>query len=153
MRLTFGATLYNEEASVPHITNLVFQVLKRFPDDQFVFVDNGSTDRTHFLLSSAFKNNQSVRVIQNTKSCGYGDGVRRVLSEVETENVLKLVLQPCNHLFRQRVQLLSFMALLNVYRLHLQCGGSCVGVTCFSPHPHVHSGRPPQCSYGLNFRK
>ena len=55
MRLTFGATLYNEEASVPHITNLVFQVLKRFPDDQFVFVDNGSTDRTHFMLSSAFQ--------------------------------------------------------------------------------------------------
>jgi glycosyltransferase involved in cell wall biosynthesis len=52
MPLTFGATLYNEEASVPHIVNLVFQVLKRFPDDQFVFVDNGSTDRTHSELSS-----------------------------------------------------------------------------------------------------
>ena len=88
MRLTFGATLYNEEASVPHITKLVLEVLKRFPDDQFVFVDNGSTDRTHLMLSSAFQYNQSVRVIQNTNSRGYGDGIRRVLSEVKTENVL-----------------------------------------------------------------
>jgi glycosyltransferase involved in cell wall biosynthesis len=88
MILTFGATLYNEESNVPNITRLVLEVLKRFPDDRFILVDNGSTDSTFSMLSTAFQNNQSVTLIQNENSRGYGDGIRRVLREVKTENVL-----------------------------------------------------------------
>ncbi len=88
MTITFGATLYNENQNVPNLIELVLNVLQQFPSDHFVLVDNGSTDNTFIQLSSAFESNQSVKLLKNENSRGYGDGIRRLLSEVPTEKLL-----------------------------------------------------------------
>jgi len=54
-----------------------FERLNKFLKKEYIFVNDGSSDRTLFLIKERFKNNKNVKVISYKKNMGKGYALKR----------------------------------------------------------------------------
>lgn len=74
-RLSLILPAYNEESNIQKIikaADICFQKEKAILDYEIVIVDDGSQDKTHFLLEECKKFYSTLRVITHKKNKGYG---------------------------------------------------------------------------------
>jgi len=74
--------VYNEEANLPYIVDALSQV--RWPAPcEWVFINDGSTDRSLELLRKIEKTYANARLIDLGKNCGKGSAIQRGIDEAQ----------------------------------------------------------------------
>lgn len=91
MQLSVVVPLKNEESNVPELYRRLIEVLgKHFPGGQFelLFVDDGSTDRTFFLLEEIARNSGALRVLKLSRNFGHHFAITAGLDRAAGEYVV-----------------------------------------------------------------
>ncbi len=83
MKLSIVIPCFNEEKNIPLLLEKVSQ-LKTSPI-KFIFVNNGSTDRSREILDEASKNYSNMMVVHIEKNIGYGHGILSGLKSANTD--------------------------------------------------------------------
>ena len=82
MLITVATAMYHEEDSVPLLIENYAKLLAIAPKDwnfSFLFVDDGSKDRTVEVLSRCLPMDWNARVIQHEKNKGFGGALRTAI--------------------------------------------------------------------------
>jgi dolichol-phosphate mannosyltransferase len=71
---------YNEEKSIPELINQLDKLpaITQAADYsyEFVFVDDGSSDKTKALLQDKYKNHSNIKIVSHEHNSGYGAAIR-----------------------------------------------------------------------------
>ena len=79
---------FNEEMNINEIySQLVDTKLLNNDYYEFIFVNNGSTDKTEHNLNKLLNNYFNVKIISIDKNIGYGNGMKRGIEETSNEIV------------------------------------------------------------------
>ncbi len=71
---------YNEEKNLPKLFSKFSNSFENYKIE-IIFVDNGSTDNTNYLLNEFSKKKKSVKIISVKKNVGYGHGILQGLNK------------------------------------------------------------------------
>ena len=72
---------YNEEGNIVSLVSEALEVTTRHPSIEFIFVDNGSTDKTRELLEAMTDKTANFKIAVVPINKGYGFGIRSGLKE------------------------------------------------------------------------
>ena len=85
MKLSLIIPVYNEEATVENLVNLVLDACEKLPkaisDYELVIVEDGSKDNTVNALKNAFENHEKIRLFFQPQNQGKGAAITRGFSE------------------------------------------------------------------------
>jgi polyisoprenyl-phosphate glycosyltransferase len=90
MRLSIGIPVHNEEEIIPNLLARVVRVIDALPGGphEIVFVDDGSTDRSRWLLTEAAKQDPRVRMIALSRNFGHQAALGAALDHARGEAVV-----------------------------------------------------------------
>jgi polysaccharide deacetylase family protein (PEP-CTERM system associated) len=89
-KVTIAVPCYNEELAIRYLANTLRQFDKDYSPEyelHYVFVDDGSTDRTFAMLNETFGGNPRTKVVQHAQNCGVAAATMTGLQSAETEIV------------------------------------------------------------------
>ncbi len=67
---------YNEEGNIAHTHALLKRLERLFEMKNYIYVENGSKDKTASELASLARNDPKVKVVAVTQNKGYGNGMK-----------------------------------------------------------------------------
>jgi glycosyltransferase involved in cell wall biosynthesis len=90
MRLSIGIPLHNEEENVPELLARLLAVLGTIPGGphELVFVDDGSTDGTRRLLTSAARQDSRLKVVALSRNFGHQAALGAALDHATGEAIV-----------------------------------------------------------------
>jgi len=87
--------VFNEQSRIKNSLNKIKKFIKfsKLKYIEVIFIDDGSTDRTYFIINNfilAFKNNKKIRLflIKNSKNLGKGHSLKRGILQARAEWIL-----------------------------------------------------------------
>ncbi len=89
-QVTIAVPCYNEELAINYLANTLRQFDKDYSPQfelHYVFVDDGSTDKTFQMLHDVFGSNPRTKVVQHPKNCGVAAATMTGLKNAATETV------------------------------------------------------------------
>lgn len=87
---SFGILCYNEEGSLPAVVSSLMQLIGQWAPDQWeiIMVDDGSRDRTPFIIRELAARNSGIVPIFHGENKGIGAGIRSIYFNARYENVV-----------------------------------------------------------------
>ena len=76
-KLSIIIPCFNEEKRLKKAFNIVNKFLNKFPEWEFVFINDGSTDKTKILVEGAIKDRSQVKLISYKKNQGKGYALKQ----------------------------------------------------------------------------
>lgn len=79
MKVSIIIPCYNEQEAIPYLKTKLdpaLNILKNDYDIELVFVDDGSKDKTFYLLNKTFGKRKNVKIIQHKKNMNLGAAIR-----------------------------------------------------------------------------
>lgn len=88
--LTVAIPAFNEERNIEATIATAVACAKKIPDlcVEILVVDDGSTDRTAEIVRNLSRQQEGVRLIQNTKNIGLGASIRRAIEAAQRDKFL-----------------------------------------------------------------
>ncbi len=91
--ITIVVPCFNEESSLPYLFNTLKEVevtLAEGYEVKFIFVDDGSTDRTWDSLQQLFGSQQNVSILRHPKNVGVAAAILTGIRQAQTEIVCSM---------------------------------------------------------------
>jgi len=88
--LSILVPVVDEEANIEPVLGELFEVLDGFGEIEVIFVDDGSTDRTHALLTQARERYPGLRVLRHRRNAGKSAALRTGVRAARAPWVLTL---------------------------------------------------------------
>lgn len=114
-KLSVVVPCFNEEGNVYLFKKEIIEFFRGFPfDSEFIFVDDGSTDKTNSLLDSLRGNDPKIKILTHSKNKGLGQSVRDGIDSSTGDAILTL---DADLTFHPR----EFAELLEAYKPDVDC--------------------------------
>jgi len=90
-KLSIVVPCFNEEDNVPRFAIELFEPIAKFvPETEFIFVDDGSSDKTVKLLSELCRPRPNTKLVQHERNKGLGAAVRTGIDASTGDAILTL---------------------------------------------------------------
>ena len=86
--ITVISSFYNEEKNVNRFWSQLKELDKYINVEEFIFVDNASSDHTYEMLKNIKTNDKRIKILQNFAPSNYSKGLSTCLKEVKTKYTL-----------------------------------------------------------------
>ena len=86
--ITVISSFYNEETNINRFWSQLKELDKYINIEEFIFVDNASSDKTFKLLENIKSNDKRIRILQNCSPSNYSKGFSTCLKEVKSQYTL-----------------------------------------------------------------
>lgn len=90
---------FNEERGLPQLFSKLESAKTRLQSNfevELVFIDDGSTDATHKILSQEFRQARNVKIVRHSKNCGLGAALRTGFSKA-TGDIIVTIDSDCSY--------------------------------------------------------